>query len=101
MWWVCCFGKKKCFKAGFERVQRGFLLERKGEVTPCRGAEDGKGTRANSGKSDMRNLEPESIRGRAEITGGCVKFKTVTKVKWSNAHDMLIAGSVYLLLNSQ
>ena len=37
-------------------------------VIPYRGAEDGKGTRTNSGKSETRNTEAESIRGRAEGT---------------------------------
>ena len=57
------FLKKKCFKVGFEGVQRGFLSERKGMVIPCGGAKDGKGTRTNRGKGDTRNLEAESIRG--------------------------------------
>ena len=34
------FWKKKCFKIGLERVQRGFLSERKGKVIPCRGFKD-------------------------------------------------------------
>ena len=45
--------KKKCFKVGLERVQRGFLLEGKEKVIPCRGAEYGKGMRTNSRKSDI------------------------------------------------
>ena len=35
------FWKKKRSKVGFERVQRGFLSDRKGKVIPCREAEDG------------------------------------------------------------
>ena len=35
------FWKKKCLEVRFERVQRGFLSERKGKVIPCRGAEGG------------------------------------------------------------
>ena len=62
------FWKKKCFEIGFEGVQRGFLSERKGMVIPRRRAEDRKGTRTNSGKSETRNTEAESIRGRAEGT---------------------------------
>ena len=42
--------KKKSFKVGFERVQSGFLSERKGNVIPCTGDEDGKGTRTNGGE---------------------------------------------------
>ena len=49
------FWKKKYIKLGFERVQIGFLSERK--VISCRGAEDGKGTRTNVGKSDTKNVE--------------------------------------------
>ena len=33
-----------------------------------------------------RNLEAESIRSRAEITGGCVELKTVTEIRQSSAH---------------
>ena len=47
------FWKKKRFVVEFEGVQRQFLSERKGEVIPWIGAEDGK---SNSGKSDTRNL---------------------------------------------
>ena len=63
------FWKKKCFKVGFERIQRRFLSERTGKVIQCRGTEEGKGTRTNSGKSGTRNLQAESIRGREESTG--------------------------------
>ena len=51
----------------------------------------------NSGESGARNLEAESIRRRAESTGGCVKLKTVTEI---SARDTFIAESVYLVLNS-
>ena len=59
--------------------------------------------RTNSGKSGTRNLEIEtdSIRGRAQSTGMCVRLKTETEVRRSSAHDTLIAESVYLVLNSQ
>ena len=59
-----------------------------------------KSTRTNSGESGVRNLEAESIRSRAESTGGCVKLKTVTEISWSSARDTFIAESVYLVLNS-
>lgn len=52
--------KKKCFELNLKRVKRGFLLERKGRVIPCSGAEDGKGMGTNSGKSGRRNLEAET-----------------------------------------
>ena len=47
-----------------------------------------------------RNLEAESIRNRAEITGGCVELKTVTEIRQSSAHYTFLAESVYLVLNS-
>ena len=53
-----------------------------------------------SGKSGARNLEAESIRGRAESTGGCVQRKTVTEVRRSSARDTFIAESVHFVLNS-
>ena len=37
------------------------------------------------------NLEAESIRSRAESTGGCVNFKTVTEIRQSSARDTFIA----------
>ena len=48
----------------------------------------------------MSNLEAESIRSRAESTGGCEKLKTVTDIRRSSSHDTFIAESVYLVLNS-
>ena len=56
------------------------LPERKGKVIPCRWAENRKGAGTNSGESGGRNLEAESIRSRAESTGGCVKLKTATEI---------------------
>ena len=75
-WQVYCFGKQNAF-----RVQSGFLSERKGKAIPCTGAEDRKGAGINSGTSCTRKLEAASIRSRAgkHATGGCVKWKTVTK----------------------
>ena len=52
------------------------------------------------GESGPKNLEIESIRSRAESTGGCVKSKTVTEIRRSSGHNTLIAESVYLVLNS-
>ena len=65
-WRVYCFRKKKNFEVEFEGDQRGFLLERKGKIIPRRGAEDGKDTVANSGRSDRKKLEAKSIRARTE-----------------------------------
>ena len=75
------------------------MSERKGKAIPCRMTKDKKGTGTNSGESGMKNLEAESIRSRAESTGGCVKLKTVTEIRWSSVHDTFIAESVYLVLN--
>ena len=69
------FWKKEWFKVGFQRVERGFLSEKKGKAIPLK-AKDGKGTRIKGEKPDTVNLESESIKGRAESTGGCVKLKT-------------------------
>ena len=62
--------------------------------------ENRKGARTNGGESGARNLEAESIRSRAESTGGCVKLKTVTEIRRSSARDTVIAESVYLVLKS-
>ena len=51
-------------------------------------------------ESGARNLEAASIRSRAENTGWCVKFKTVTEIRRSSARAAFIAESVYLVLNS-
>ena len=59
---------KKCFKAGFHRVERGVLSQKKGKVIPDRGAEDGKGMRTYRGKSKTRNMEAESI-SRDSLSG--------------------------------
>ena len=71
------FGVKEWLEVSLEGVQREFLSERKGKVIPCRGTENRKGAGTNSGKSDTRNLEAESIRSRAESKGGCVKLMGV------------------------
>ena len=68
-------------------IQGGFLSERKGKVTPCRWTEDRKGVRTNSGESDTRNLEAESIRSR-----WCVMLKIVSLSKnmywWCNFYRL-------------
>ena len=46
------------------------------------------------------NLEAESIRSRAESTGGCVNLKIVTEIRRSSARDIYVAESVSLVLNS-
>ena len=45
-------------------------------------------------------MEAESIKSRAENTGGRVKFKTVTEIRRSSARDTFMTDSVYLVLNS-
>ena len=76
------------------------LSERKGKVTQCRWTENRQSAGTNSGESDARNLEAESIRSGVESMGGCVKMKTVTEIRQSSAHNTFIAESVYLVLNS-
>ena len=53
----------------------------------------------NSGESGARNLKAESIRSRAESTGGCVKLQAVKEITRSSAREAFIADSVYLVLN--
>ena len=76
------------------------MSERKGKVIPCRWTENRKGVGTNNGESGARNLEAESIRSRAESTGGRVKWKTVREVRRNSARDTFIAEKVYLVLNS-
>ena len=83
--------KKKKIQVGFEVVQRGFLSVRKRKVIPYRGAEDEKGTETNSGKSDARNLEHDSITSRTESMEGCEKLETVTNIRRSSARNTSIA----------
>ena len=60
--------------------------------------ENRKGARTNGGESGARNLEAESIRSRAESTGGCVKLKTVTEIRRSSARDTFITENVCLVV---
>ena len=53
------FSKKKSSEVGFERAQRGFPLGKKGKVIPCSGANDRKGTGANTGKFGMKTLQAD------------------------------------------
>ena len=46
------------------------------------------------------NLVAESIRSRAESTGGCVKLKTATEIRRSSARHTFIAQSIFLVLDS-
>ena len=75
------FWEKKCFYITLERVQRGFLSERKGKVMPCRWTKNEKGAGTSSGESGAQNLEAESIRSRAGSTGGRVKLKTIIEIR--------------------
>ena len=47
-----------------------------------------KGAEINSAKSNTANTEAESIRSRAESTGGCVKLKTFAEIRPSSASDI-------------
>ena len=59
------------FHVEFERVQTGFLSDRKGKVIfHVEGPKTEKGTATNSGKSCKRYLEDESTRSSAERGGG-------------------------------
>ena len=72
-----CYRKRNVLRLDLKRGLISFR-ERKGRSLHVdRGTEDGKCTGTDSGKSGTRNLEAESIRGRAKITARCVKLKTV------------------------
>ena len=75
-------------------------VREEGEVVPCGWTKNRKGVETSSGESGARNLEAESIRSRAESTGGRVKLMTVTDIRRSSICDAFIAESVYLVLNS-
>ena len=47
-WQVYRFGKRNVFRLHLKWVQRGFLLERKGKVIPCRWTKDRKGVGTNA-----------------------------------------------------
>ena len=51
--------EEKSSEVGFERAQRGFPLGKKGKVIPCSGADDRKGTGANTGKFGMKTLQAD------------------------------------------
>ena len=93
-------GKKK-FSVGFEGVQRGFLSERKGKDTPCRGAEDAKTSGPESGKSGTRILEAEKLQSWAESTGWCAKLKTITEIRRSSVEKkpLNIINQYFLITN--
>ena len=78
------FWKKKRFLVGFERVQRGFLSERRGRSFHVDGPKTEK-AREPKVESGARNLEAVSIRSRAKSTGGCVNLKTVTEIRGNSA----------------
>ena len=82
-------GKKKCFKVGLERVQRGFLLEGKEKVIPCRGAEYGKGMRTNSRKSDIWGIWKLRVSEAEQKVVRVCNLKIVTEIRRSSAHDTL------------
>ena len=65
------FWKKKRLDVRLGGVQTGFRSERKVKAIPRRRAKKAHGGGTDSGKSGTRNLEAESIRRRAENTGGC------------------------------
>ena len=84
---VYSLGKGSVWRLDLNGSREGFCGRGRGKVIPCRWTEDRKGARTNSGESDARNLEAESIRSRAESTGGCVKLKTVTEIDNNNDDD--------------
>ena len=84
----------------FEESREGFRRKRSGRPFHVEGlGPKTENFRTNSGESDSTNLKAESIRRRAESTGGCVKLKTVTEIRRSSAPNTFIAKSVYLVPN--
>ena len=79
--------KENVFSFDLNESREGFLTERKGKVIPCRRTEDRNGAGTNSGESGVRNMEAETIRSRAESTGGCVKLKTVIEIRRISARN--------------
>ena len=78
-WQVYSFGKRNVLRLHLNESREGFLSERKGKAVPCRWTENRKSAGTNSGETCARNLVAESIRSRAESTGGCAKLKTVAE----------------------
>ena len=69
---VCCFGKRNVLRLDVKESRKGFCRRGRGRSFHVDGPKT-KGSGTNSGESGARNLEAESIRSRAETTGGCVK----------------------------
>ena len=100
IWQVYSFGERRVFRLQNEsrecfcRRERGISFHVDGPKTEK--------AREPTVESLVRglNLEAESIRSRVESTGGCVKLKTVTEIRWGSARDTFKTESVYLVLNS-
>ena len=99
-WQVYNFGKRNVFRLDLNESRKAFCQKVRGRSFHVDGQKTEKAWGTNSGESGVKNLEPESIRSRAESAGRCVKVKTVTEIRQSSAHDTFIAESVYLVLNS-
>ena len=65
--------------------REGFCRRERGRSFHVDGPKTKKGAGTDSGESDARNMEVESIRCRAESKGGCVKLKTVAEIRRSSA----------------
>ena len=79
-WQAYSFGKRNVFRLHLNESREGFC-QSKGKAISCRSTENRKGVESNSEESGLRHLEAESIRSRAESTGGCVKLKTLTEIR--------------------
>ena len=85
------FRKRNVLRLNLNESREGFCWIGTGWSFHVDGPKNGKGAATNSGHSGARNLDTESLRSRAESTGGCVKLKTVTEIRRSSAHDTFIA----------
>ena len=73
-------GKEVFFRLRFNEPREGFSRRGRGRSLHVDGRKTEK-AREPIVESGARNLEAESIKGRAESTGGCVKLKTVSEIR--------------------
>ena len=81
-WQVYNLGKINVFRLDLNESREGFCRRGRGKSFHVDGLKTGK-AREPTMESGVRNLEAESIRNGVESTGGCVKLKTVTEIRWS------------------
>ena len=80
--YVYNFGKRNVYRSHLNESREGSCPRGRGRSLHVDGSKTEK-VREPTVESGARNLEAESIRSRAESTGGCVKLKTVTEIRRS------------------